>query len=174
MTKNKNHENDEGLTAIFDNALSNYQEIPFIAVDFKASSEKIGKKNHYILHLYGSLINGQKAVVTLIGLQIFFDILILDKESIDDFKDEIHCTAINDYKIENIKVFHSAECKKIKGDDAYKVTNTKKCCRQHLKQCIYVQTSLPVEEYDKLLSEIKEDEIMIKIEEIIINIYKQM
>ncbi|CAI2171248.1 1208_t:CDS:2, partial [Funneliformis geosporum] len=167
----------------------------------KASSEKIGKKNHYILHLYGSLINGQKAVVTLIGLQIFFDILILDKESIDDFKDEIHCTAINDYKIENIKVFHSAgiiqqgwqmtrtfdkqfdhqtnkldlnECKKIKGDDAYKVTNTKKCCRQHLKQCIYVQTSLPVEEYDKLLSEIKEDEIMIKIEEIIINIYKQM
>lgn len=101
-------ENDEGLTAILDDALSNHQEVPFMAVDFEGSSEKIGGKNHYVLRLYGSLINGQKAVVTLIGLRVFFDILVPDKESIDDFKikiDEILCTVINDYKIDHIKAF---------------------------------------------------------------------
>ena len=68
---------------------------------------------------------------------------------------------LNEYRESNSvnKLCICKECKKIKGDDAYKVTNTKKCCRQHLKQCIHIQTSLSVEEYDKLLSEIKEDEI---------------
>ncbi|RGB29794.1 DNA polymerase family B-domain-containing protein [Rhizophagus diaphanus] len=37
-------ENDGGLTAIFNNALSNYQKIPFMAVNFGGSSEKIDKK----------------------------------------------------------------------------------------------------------------------------------
>ena len=57
-----------------------------MAVDFEKSLEKIDEKNYYILHLYSSLINDQKAVVTFIELQIFFDILVSDKESIDDFK----------------------------------------------------------------------------------------
>ncbi|RGB22354.1 hypothetical protein C1646_776219 [Rhizophagus diaphanus] len=98
--------NDEGLTAILDNALSNYQKIPFMAVDFGGSSEKIGVKNRYILHLYSSLINGQKAVVTLIGIWVFFDIHISEEESVDDFKikiDEILCSTINAYKIEPIE-----------------------------------------------------------------------
>ncbi|RIA86472.1 hypothetical protein C1645_829240 [Glomus cerebriforme] len=101
-------ENDGGLTAILDNALSNYQEIPFMAVDFGGSSEKIGEKNCYVLHLYGSLINGQKAVVTLIGIWVFFDIRVLEKESVDDFKikiDKILCSTINAYKIEPIEAF---------------------------------------------------------------------
>ncbi|GES76982.1 DNA polymerase family B-domain-containing protein [Rhizophagus clarus] len=101
-------ENDGGLTAILNNALSNYQEIPFMAVDFGGSSEKIGEKNRYILCLYGSLINGQKAVVTLIGIWVFFDIRVPEKESVDDFKikiDEILCSTINAYKIEPIEAF---------------------------------------------------------------------
>jgi hypothetical protein len=60
------------------------------------------------LRLYGSLINGQKAVVTLTGIQIFFDILVPDKEFIDDFKikiDVILSSVINTYKIEYIKAF---------------------------------------------------------------------
>ncbi|GBC01663.1 hypothetical protein RclHR1_42860001 [Rhizophagus clarus] len=101
-------ENDGGLTAILDNALSNYQEIPFMAVDFGGSSEKIGEKNRYVLRLYGSLINGQKAVVTLIGIRVFFDIRVPEKESVDDFKikiDKILCSTINAYKIEPIEAF---------------------------------------------------------------------
>src|SRR5947208_1923530 len=96
-------ENDEGLSAILNNALAKREEIPFMAVDFEGSSEKIGEKNHYVLRLYGSLINGQKAVVTLTGIQIFFDILVPDKEFIDDFKikiDVILSSVINTYKIE--------------------------------------------------------------------------
>ncbi|CAG8758335.1 25144_t:CDS:2, partial [Dentiscutata erythropus] len=51
-----------------------------MAVDFEGSSHKIGDKYHYVLCLYGSLINGQKAVVTLTGIRVFFDILISDNE----------------------------------------------------------------------------------------------
>ena len=47
-------ENDEGLSVILNNALDKREEIPFMAVDFEGSSEKIGEKNHYILRLYGS------------------------------------------------------------------------------------------------------------------------
>ncbi|GES94266.1 DNA polymerase family B-domain-containing protein [Rhizophagus clarus] len=101
-------ENDGGLTAILKDALSSCQEIPFMAVDFGGSSEKIGKKNRYVLRLYGSLINGQKAVVTLTGIQVFFDIRVPEKESADDFKvkiDEILCSTINAYKIVPIRAF---------------------------------------------------------------------
>ncbi|CAB4382672.1 unnamed protein product [Rhizophagus irregularis] len=101
-------ENDKGLIAILDDALSNYQEIPFMAVDFEGSSEKIGGKNYYVLHFYSPLINGQKAVVTLTGIQVFFDIYIPEKESVDDFKiiiNKILCSTINVYKIEPIEAF---------------------------------------------------------------------
>src|SRR5207248_5433526 len=50
-------ENDEGLTAILDDALSSCQDIPFMATDNEGSSQKIKGKYCYILHLYGSLIN---------------------------------------------------------------------------------------------------------------------
>ncbi|CAG8516747.1 13517_t:CDS:2 [Cetraspora pellucida] len=66
-----------------------------MAVDFEGSSEKIGKKNYYILRLYSSLINGQKAVVTLTGIQIFFDILVPNNESV----------SINDFQpVEDLKI----------------------------------------------------------------------
>ncbi|CAG8829539.1 20104_t:CDS:1, partial [Dentiscutata erythropus] len=84
------------------------EEIPFMAVDFEGSSGKKGEKNHYVLRLYGYLINGQKAVVTLTGIQIFFDTLVLENESVDNFKikiDEILCNTVNAYKIEYIKAF---------------------------------------------------------------------
>ncbi|CAG8730500.1 24322_t:CDS:2, partial [Dentiscutata erythropus] len=101
-------ENDEGLSAILNNALAKREEIPFMAVDFEGSSEKKGEKNYYVLRLYGSLINGQKAVVTLTGIQIFFNTLVSENESVNNFKikiDEILCNTVNTYKIEHIKAF---------------------------------------------------------------------
>src|SRR3954471_23902148 len=49
--------NDERLTAILVDTLSNCQEIPFMAIDNEGSSEKINGKYCYVLRLYSSLIN---------------------------------------------------------------------------------------------------------------------
>jgi len=60
------------------------------------------------LRLYGSLINGQKAVVTFTGIRVFFDIRVPEKEFVNDFKikiDEILCSTINVYKIKLIGTF---------------------------------------------------------------------
>ena len=77
-------ENDEGLIAILEDALFNCQEIPFMVIDCEGSSQKIKEKYCYVLRLYGSLINGQKAVVTLLGIRVFFDICVPDGESPDE------------------------------------------------------------------------------------------
>ncbi|PKK57795.1 DNA/RNA polymerase [Rhizophagus irregularis] len=79
-------ENDEGLIAILEDALFNCQEIPFMATDNEGSSQKINGKYCYVLRLYGSLINGQKAIVTLLGIQVFFDVLVPDGEILDECK----------------------------------------------------------------------------------------
>ncbi|CAB4401224.1 unnamed protein product [Rhizophagus irregularis] len=73
-----------GLTAVLEDALSNCQEIPFMAVDIEGSSQKINGKYCYVLRLYSSLINGQKAVVTLFGIRVFFDIRVPDGEFPDE------------------------------------------------------------------------------------------
>ncbi|CAI2189387.1 6379_t:CDS:2, partial [Funneliformis geosporum] len=43
---------------------------------------------YYILRLYGHLINGQKALVTLNDIQVFFDIHIPDGETPDECEEE--------------------------------------------------------------------------------------
>src|SRR5256714_15089742 len=61
-------ENDEGLIAILNDALFSCQDIPFMVTDNKGSSQKIKGKYCYVLRLYGSLINDQKAVFTLLNI----------------------------------------------------------------------------------------------------------
>ena len=103
--------NDEGLTAILDDALSSCQEIPFMAIDNEGSSEKINGKHCYVLHLYGSLINGQKAVVTLLGIQVFFDVLVPDGEFPDDCKTKVRGILLSG-KVETRKIEHINSMKK--------------------------------------------------------------
>src|SRR2546430_3226964 len=101
-------ENDEGLTAILDDALFSCQKIPFMAIDSEGSSEKIKGMYHYVLRLYGCLINGQMALVTLIGIQVFFDILIPDGETSDECEEkvsEILSGIVKSFKMEHIKAF---------------------------------------------------------------------
>ncbi|CAG8615650.1 11663_t:CDS:1, partial [Cetraspora pellucida] len=69
-------ENNEGLTAILEDALSKHQDILFMAIDVEESTEFTNSQAWYVLHLYGPLINGQKAVVLITGIQVFFDILV--------------------------------------------------------------------------------------------------
>ena len=55
------------------------------------------------------LINGQKAVVTLLGIQVFFDILVLNGESPDDCEMKVRGILLSEKvktrKIEHIKAF---------------------------------------------------------------------
>jgi len=53
--------------------------------DVKEAKEYINQIFHYILRLYGYLINGQKAVITITGIKVFFDIRISDNVSIPKF-----------------------------------------------------------------------------------------
>ncbi|CAI2185525.1 16509_t:CDS:2, partial [Funneliformis geosporum] len=101
-------ENNEGLTAILDNALSSHQEIPFIVIDNEGSSEKINGKYRYVLRLYGSLINNQKVMVTLSGIPIFFDILVPDGKCLDECETKVRdilFSEVETLKIEHIKAF---------------------------------------------------------------------
>ncbi|CAI2198642.1 4552_t:CDS:2, partial [Funneliformis geosporum] len=63
--------------------------IPFMPVDIEEVKEYINKIPHYILRLYGYLINGQKAVVTITGIKVFFDIRIPENASIPKFWSKI-------------------------------------------------------------------------------------
>src|SRR5438270_12457408 len=101
-------ENDEGLTAILDNTLFSCQKILFMAIDSEGSSEKIKGMYCYVLRLYGRLINGQMALVTLIGIQVFFDILIPDGETPDECEEKVSkilSGIMKSFKMEHIKAF---------------------------------------------------------------------
>ncbi|CAI2186493.1 10893_t:CDS:2 [Funneliformis geosporum] len=54
-----------------------------MAIENEGSTERINEMYRYILHLYSRLINGQKALVTLMDIQVFFDILVPDGETPD-------------------------------------------------------------------------------------------
>jgi hypothetical protein len=94
-----------GLTAILADALSGCQEIPFMAIDNEGSSEKINGKYCYVLRLYGTLINSQKAVVTLLGIWVFFNVLVPDGKSPDDCKTKIR-GILSGSKMETLKIEH--------------------------------------------------------------------
>ncbi|RHZ87219.1 hypothetical protein Glove_38g90 [Diversispora epigaea] len=99
---------DDGLTAILEQALAKGEDIPFMTVDVKESTEKVKGLSCYVLRLYGPLINGQKAVVTIKGIRVFFDILVPNGEVPNTFEAKIRnilSDAIGIYKIEHVKAF---------------------------------------------------------------------
>ncbi|POG66680.1 hypothetical protein GLOIN_2v1482189 [Rhizophagus irregularis DAOM 181602=DAOM 197198] len=54
-------------------------------VDIGEAKEYFNQIPHYILRLYGYLVNGQKAVVAIIGIKVFFDIRVPNNTSIPKF-----------------------------------------------------------------------------------------
>ncbi|CAB5210402.1 unnamed protein product [Rhizophagus irregularis] len=100
--------NDEGLTSNLNDALSSCEKIPFMAIKNEGSTERINGTYRYVLRLYGHLINGQKALVTLVGIQVFFDILVPDGETPDECEEKVNkilFSIVKSYKIEHIKAF---------------------------------------------------------------------
>ncbi|CAI2187090.1 13490_t:CDS:2, partial [Funneliformis geosporum] len=63
--------------------------IPFMAIENEGSTERINGTYCYVLRLYGRLINGQKALVTLMDIQVFFDILVPDGETPDKCEEKV-------------------------------------------------------------------------------------
>jgi hypothetical protein len=83
-------ENDDGLTRILNKELSNSRDIPFMPVDVEETNDYIYNVAHYVLRLYGPLINGQKAVVTITGIKVFFDIRVSTNKDKKSFEAEIN------------------------------------------------------------------------------------
>ena len=54
-------------------------------VDIEESKEYIYGTLYYILHLYEYFINSQKAVITITGIKVFFNIRVPDNASISKF-----------------------------------------------------------------------------------------
>ena len=100
--------NDEGLSPILEDALSKRQDIPFMAIENEGSTEKINGIYCYVLRLYGRLINGQKALVTLKGIWVFFDILVPNGESPDECEIKIRnilSGSVKTFSVERTKAF---------------------------------------------------------------------
>ena len=81
--------NDEGSTSILKDEIANHRDIPFMSVDIEEAKEYINKTSHYILRLYGYLVNGQKAVVTITGIKVFFNIRVPNNTNIPKFWSKI-------------------------------------------------------------------------------------
>uniref|UniRef100_U9T2S4 DNA-directed DNA polymerase n=1 Tax=Rhizophagus irregularis (strain DAOM 181602 / DAOM 197198 / MUCL 43194) TaxID=747089 RepID=U9T2S4_RHIID len=81
--------NDEGSTSTLKVEIANHRDIPFVSYDIEEAKEYINKIPHYVLRIYGHLINGQKAVVTITGIKVFFDIRVPENSSIPKFWSKI-------------------------------------------------------------------------------------
>src|SRR4051794_40423771 len=81
--------NDESSTSILKDEIANHRDISFMSVDIEEAKEYINKTPHYILRLYGYLVNDQKAVVTITGIKVFFDIRVPENASISKFWSKI-------------------------------------------------------------------------------------
>ncbi|RHZ43910.1 hypothetical protein Glove_804g8 [Diversispora epigaea] len=58
-------------------------------IDIEEYNEYINNIPNYVLRIYGYLVDGQKAVVTISGIKVFFDIRVPDNKNIDVFEIEI-------------------------------------------------------------------------------------
>jgi len=77
--------NDKRLIIIYKDAISKHQGIPFMPFDIEESKEYINQISYYILCFYGHLINGQKVIVTITDIKIFFDIHVSNNANIFKF-----------------------------------------------------------------------------------------
>ena len=77
---------DNGMTAIFQQSLSGKQPIHFMPTEV---SDNIEGYSSYILHIAGTLINRQKAVVNITGIKPFFDVVVPEEMSLSMFKTKL-------------------------------------------------------------------------------------
>ncbi|CAI2199721.1 9419_t:CDS:2, partial [Funneliformis geosporum] len=81
--------NDKGSTSTLKVEIANCRDIPFVSYDIEEAKEYINKIPYYVLRIYGHLVNSQKAVVTITGIKVFFDIHVSENSSIPKFWSKI-------------------------------------------------------------------------------------
>src|ERR1044072_7861985 len=101
-----------GMTAILQQSLSSKQPIHFMPTEVSNdTSEYVNGISSYILHITGTLINGQKAVVKITGIKPFFDVEVPEEMPLSTFKTRLVNILSNTLKgtskfgIENISAF---------------------------------------------------------------------
>ena len=67
---------DNGMTAILQQSLFGKQAIHFMPTEVSDDTKYVNGLSTYILRITGSLINGQKAVVNITGIKLFFDVVV--------------------------------------------------------------------------------------------------
>ncbi len=101
-------EYDNRMTAILQQCLSNKHLVHFMPTEV---SDDIKGYSFYILHITGTLINGQKAVVNITGIKPFFDVVVPEEMPISMFKIKLVkilsniLRSISKFRLETISTF---------------------------------------------------------------------
>ncbi|RIB09495.1 hypothetical protein C2G38_2208747 [Gigaspora rosea] len=82
-------EYNNGMTAILQQCLSNKQSIHFMPTAVSDEAEYINGVSTYILRISGCLINGQKAIVNIMGIKPFFDVVVPEEIPLSMFKTKL-------------------------------------------------------------------------------------
>ncbi|CAI2189738.1 15916_t:CDS:2 [Funneliformis geosporum] len=77
---------DNKMTTILQQSLSSKQPIHFIPTAISDEAEYINGVFTYILHISGFLINERKAIVNIMGIKPFFDVVVPVEISLPTFK----------------------------------------------------------------------------------------
>jgi hypothetical protein len=102
---------DNGMTAIFQQYLSNKQPVYFMLTAVSDEAKYINGVFTYILRISGCLINEQKVIVNIISIKPFFDVVVSEEMPLFMFKTKLVKILSNilgsalKFKIETISTF---------------------------------------------------------------------
>ncbi|RGB23851.1 hypothetical protein C1646_676801 [Rhizophagus diaphanus] len=82
-------EYNNGMTAILQQSLSGKQPIHFMPTEVSDDTKYIIGVSTYILRVSGCLINGQKAIVNITGIRLFFDVKVPEEMPLSIFKTKL-------------------------------------------------------------------------------------
>ncbi|CAG8711599.1 4110_t:CDS:1, partial [Cetraspora pellucida] len=116
---------DNELTAILQQNLSNKQPIYFISSNVDNATEYRNGVSTYILHIYNTLINRQKARMDITDIKPFFDVLVPNNEPLSIFKPKLVKIILGAEKIDKSKF-------KIKDINVYLI------CSYHIEKKAYI------------------------------------
>jgi hypothetical protein len=80
---------DNRMSVILQQSLSGRQPIHFMPMEVSDNTKYVNRISIYILRIIGSLINGQKAVVNITGIRLFFDIEVPEEMPLSMFKTKL-------------------------------------------------------------------------------------
>ena len=101
-------EYDNGMTAIFQQCLSNKH---FMPTEVSDDTKYVKGVSSYILHIASILINGQKAVINITGIKPFFNVIVSEEMTLFMFKTKLVkilsniLRSISKFRIKTISTF---------------------------------------------------------------------